>query len=105
MLSNLPTTVIPLALVNIDIFTPQKELQTIGLTLASIINGINTLYNFSKKCEVRNSFSGKYADLAFEIDKILGKRSSDSHLMYYCKKYQQRNVILMIQHLCIIFKL
>lgn len=49
MLSNLPTTVIPLALVNIDIFTPQKELQTIGLTLASIINGINTLYNFSKR--------------------------------------------------------
>lgn len=71
MLTSIPTTIIPLILVNIDIFAPQKEVQTIGLTLVSIINGINTLYNFSKKCEVHNSFSGKYADLAAEIDKIL----------------------------------
>ena len=71
MLSSIPTTIIPLALVNIDIFAPQRELQTIGLTLVSIINGVNTLYNFSKKCEVHNAFAGKYADLASEIDKIL----------------------------------
>lgn len=71
MLSSLPAAIIPLTLVNIDIFTPQRELQTIGLTLVSIINGINTLYNFSKKSEVHNSFAGKYADLASEVDKIL----------------------------------
>lgn len=71
MLSSIPTTIIPLALVNIDIFAPQKELQTIGLTLVSIINGVNTLYNFSKKCEVHNTYAGRYADLASEIDKIL----------------------------------
>ena len=71
MLSSLPATIIPLALVNIDIFAPQREVQTIGLTLVSVINGINTLYNFSKKCEVHNAFAGKYADLASEVDKIL----------------------------------
>jgi hypothetical protein len=71
MLSAIPTTIIPLILVNIDIFAPHKEIQMIGLTLVSIINGVNTLYNFSKKCEVHNSFAGKYSDLASEIDKIL----------------------------------
>ena len=71
ILSSLPTTIIPLALVNIDIFSPQKDVQMIGLTLVSIINGINTLYNFSKKCEVHNTYAGKYADLAGEVDKIL----------------------------------
>ena len=71
MISSLPATIIPLLLVNIDIFCPQREVQTIGLTLVSIINGVNTLYNFSKKSEVHNSYSGKYADLASEIDKIL----------------------------------
>lgn len=71
MLSSIPATIIPLVLVNLDIFAPQREVQTIGLTLVSVINGINTLYNFSKKCEVHNSFAGKYADLASEVDKIL----------------------------------
>lgn len=71
MLSSLPATIIPLALVNIDIFSSQREVQIIGLTLVSIINGVNTLYNFSKKCEVHNTFAGKYADLASEVDKIL----------------------------------
>ena len=71
MMSSLPTTIIPLVLVNIDIFCPQREIQTIGLTLVSVITGINTLYNFSKKSEVHNNYSGKYADLASEIDKIL----------------------------------
>jgi len=71
MLSSIPTTIIPLVLVNLDIFVPQREVQTIGLTLVSIINGVNTLYNFSKKCEVHNTFAGKYADLASEVDKIL----------------------------------
>ena len=71
MLASIPATIIPLALVNLDIFSPQKEVQMIGLTLVSIINGVNTLYNFSKKCEVHNAYAGKYADLASEIDKIL----------------------------------
>ena len=71
MMSSLPTTIIPLILVNIDIFCPQREIQTIGLTLVSVITGINTLYNFSKKSEVHNTYAGKYGDLASEIDKIL----------------------------------
>ena len=79
MWASIPATVIPLALVNLDIFVPQKEVQMVGLTLVSIINGVNTLYNFSKKCETHNTFSGKYADLASEIDKILIRK----------KKYRQ----------------
>ena len=71
MLSAIPTTIIPLILVNIDIFTPQKEVHIIGLTMCSILTGLNTLFNFSKKCEVHNSFAGKYAELASDIDKIL----------------------------------
>ena len=71
MLSAIPTTVIPLILVNIDIFTPQKEVQMIGLTMCSILTGLNTLFNYSKKSMEHNSYSGKYADLAGEIDKIL----------------------------------
>jgi hypothetical protein len=74
MWSSLPITVLPLILVNIDYLNPVKEIQTVGLTLVSVLNGINTLYNFSKKCEVHNSYSGKYADLACEIDKIMIRR-------------------------------
>jgi len=71
MMASIPTTIIPLILVNIDIFSPQKEIQMIGLTLCSIINGCNSLLNFSKKCEVHNAFAGRYSDLASEVDKIL----------------------------------
>jgi hypothetical protein len=85
MLASIPATIIPLILVNIDIFTPQKEIQMAGLTLVSIINGVNTLYNFSKKCEVHNTYSGKYADLASEIDKILIRK----------KKYRQAFDVLL----------
>ncbi len=85
MWASIPATIIPLALVNIDIFAPQKEVQMVGLTLVSIINGVNTLYNFSKKCEVHNSFAGKYADLASEIDKILIRK----------KKYRQAFDVLL----------
>ena len=71
-LTALPITILPLILVNIDYFAPQqKEVQTAGLTLVSILSGINTLYNWSKKCEAHNTAAGKYADLCVEIEKIL----------------------------------
>ena len=70
-LTALPITILPLILVNIDYFSPQKEIQTAGLTLVSILSGVNTLYNWSKKCENHNTASGKYLDLVTEIEKIL----------------------------------
>jgi hypothetical protein len=84
MLSSLPITILPLILVNVEYFSPMKEIQTIGLTLVSVLNGLNTLYNFSKKCEVHNTYSGKYSELASDIDKLLIRKKKHRNPFDVC---------------------
>ena len=67
----LPATVLPLVLANVSIFCETKYIDTIGLTVVSIINGMQTLFNFSKKKEIHNVYAGKYMELCAEIDKVL----------------------------------
>jgi hypothetical protein len=70
--TSIPTMILPLILVNFSIFINEYQyVQPIGLTIVSIINGFQTLLNFSKKKEIHNLYAGKYAQLANEIDKFL----------------------------------
>jgi len=68
----IPSMILPLILANVSIFSQEYQfIQPIGLTIVACINAINTLYNFSKKSEVHNTYSGKYAELVDEINKVL----------------------------------
>jgi hypothetical protein len=66
-----PATILPLVLANVSIFCDVKYVDTVGLTVVSVINGMQNFFNFSKKVETHNTFSGKYMELSSEIDKIL----------------------------------
>jgi hypothetical protein len=66
-----PVTVLPLILANVSMFTDVKYVDTIGLTVVSVINGMQTLFNFSKKVAGHNEYAGKYMELSSEIDKVL----------------------------------
>lgn len=70
----IPSMIIPLIMTNLTIFCSADNnsyIQPIGLTLIGILNGFNSLLNFSKKTEVHNLYAGKYMELSNEIDKIL----------------------------------
>lgn len=70
----IPSMIIPLIMTNLTIFCDDQlnnYIQPIGLTCIGILNGFNSLLNFSKKCEVHNLYAGKYMELSNEIDKIL----------------------------------
>ena len=69
--TSIPGIVLPLALANVSIFCETKYVDTVGLTVISIINGFQTLFNFSKKKEIHNIYAGKYMELSHEIDKVL----------------------------------
>lgn len=71
--SSIPSTILPIIIANLNFIDIdyQNYFNPIGLSVVSIINGISTLLNFSKKTEVHNVYAGKYAELAGEIDKIL----------------------------------
>ena len=68
----IPSMILPLVLANVSIFSQEYQfIQPIGLTIVACINGLNTLYNFSKKSEVHNTYAGKYTELVDEINKVL----------------------------------
>lgn len=70
--TSLPATILPLVLANVSIFCDDvKYVDTIGLTIVSVINGFQALFNFSKKKEIHNLYAGKYMELCAEIDKVL----------------------------------
>lgn len=78
--TSIPAMVIPLILANVSMVTDDlRYIEPIGLSIVSIINVFQTILNFSKKKEVHNTYAGKYAELAGDIDKILVRR----------KKYRQ----------------
>mgnify|MGYP006405736717 CR=1 FL=1 len=71
--TSIPTIIIPLILANLSVLweNSHQYINSIGLTVVGIINGLQILLNFSKKSEIHNKFSGHYAELSSEISKIL----------------------------------
>ena len=76
--TSIPAVVLSLALANVSLFLPSNltAAEPIGLTRVGIINGLQTLLNFSKKTEIHNIYAGKYSQLACDITTQLtrGKR-------------------------------
>jgi hypothetical protein len=76
--TSIPAVVLPFALANASLFLPSSltAVEPIGLTLVGIINGLQTLLNFSKKTETHNIYAGKFSQLASDITTQLtrGKR-------------------------------
>jgi len=78
--------VLPLILANTANHIPDDFtiVEPLGLTFVAIINGLKTLFNFSKKTEVHNVFSGKYSELSDDISTQLsrGKRFRVAYDVY-----------------------
>jgi hypothetical protein len=76
--ASIPTIILPLVLANTTSYIPTDYnfVEPLGLTCIAIINGLKTLFNFSKKTEVHNTFAGKYSEIADDITTQLsrGKR-------------------------------
>ena len=76
--SSIPTIILPLVLANTTSYIPTdyNYIEPLGLTCIAIINGLKTLFNFSKKTEVHNTFAGKYSEIVDDITTQLsrGKR-------------------------------
>jgi len=73
----IPTMILPLVLANINLineFAYKEYINPIGMTVVGIINGFQTLLNFSKKTQLHNEYAGKYAELSGIIDKTLIRR-------------------------------
>ena len=73
----IPAMVLPLILANINLingFDFKEYINPIGMTVVGIINGFQTLLNFSKKTQLHNEYAGKYAELSAIIDKTLIRR-------------------------------
>jgi hypothetical protein len=68
---SIPTFTIPLVLINLSIFTAFVYIQPIALTIVAILNGAMATQNWAGKYEVHQKYSGKYADLSDDIDKIM----------------------------------
>jgi len=76
--ASIPTIILPLVLANTTSYIPTdyNYVEPLGLTCIAIINGLKTLFNFSKKTEVHNTFAGKYSEISDDITTQLsrGKR-------------------------------
>ena len=73
----IPAMVLPLIFANINLvngFDYKEYINPIGMTIVGIINGFQTLLNFSKKQQLHNEYAGKYAELSGIIDKTLIRR-------------------------------
>ncbi len=72
---SLPAIVLPLLLGTVSQFVPTgyEYINSVGLTVTGVLNGVNTFYNYGKKTTVHNEFSGKYAELAGYISTELVK--------------------------------
>lgn len=86
-LYSIPTIIIPLLLAVVLPIIPNNSMKdSIGINLSynsvintgfmsfvAILNGLNTFYNFGKKSERYNEYSGKYAELSQQIAVELSK--------------------------------
>jgi hypothetical protein len=72
---SLPAIILPLLLGTISQFVPSgyEYINSVGLTVTGVLNGVNTFYNYGKKTTVQNEFAGKYAELAGYISTELVK--------------------------------
>lgn len=73
-----PAVVLPLLLANTSEFSESIRwyVNTAGLSIIAIVNGVQTVFNFGKRAEVHNNYSNKYSQLATDIQVMLtrGKR-------------------------------
>jgi hypothetical protein len=65
----------PLLLGTASQFVPNgyEYINSVGLTITGVLNGVNTFYNYGKKTTIHNEFAGKYAELAGYISTELIK--------------------------------
>ncbi len=73
---SIPTITLPLILANTSALLPNTmvPIEPICLTLVGIISGLQTIFNFSRKKEIHNTASGKYAQLALDIKTQLARK-------------------------------
>ena len=76
---SIPTIILPLIVANLSIFLVMSYVTPVCLTIVSILNGMNVLFNYSKSSELHLQSSGLYAELASEISTILIR----------CKKFRE----------------
>ena len=76
---SIPTIILPLIVANLSIFLVMSYVTPVCLTIVSILNGMNVLFNYSKNSELHLQSSGLYAELASEISTILIR----------CKKFRE----------------
>ena len=72
---SIPIIILPLVLSSINDVLVEKYnyVNTTGMMISGIISGLSTFFNFSKKQAQHNEFSGKYDELAGEIEAMLSK--------------------------------
>ena len=68
---SIPTIILPLIVANMSIFLTVDYVTPISLTIVSILNGMNVLFNYSKNAELHLQSAGLYDGLASEISSIL----------------------------------
>ena len=68
---SIPTIILPLIVANMSIFLTVDYVTPISLTVVSILNGMNVLFNYSKNAELHLQSAGLYDGLASEISSIL----------------------------------
>lgn len=72
---SLPTIIIPLVLSVVNPYVEQKYeiVNSVGMAMVSILTGLNTFYNYGKKCERYNEYSSKYSDIVEDIHLEMNK--------------------------------
>ena len=68
---SIPTIILPLIVANMSILLTVDYVTPISLTVVSILNGMNVLFNYSKNAELHLQSAGLYDGLASEISSIL----------------------------------
>ena len=68
---SIPTIILPLIVANMSIFLTVDYVTPVSLTIVSILNGMNVLFNYSKNAELHLQSAGLYDGLASEISSIL----------------------------------
>ena len=68
---SIPTIILPLVVANLSIFLVMTYVTPVCLTIVSILNGMNVLFNYSKSSELHLQSAGLYDGLASEISSIL----------------------------------
>ena len=72
---SLPSIVLPLMIASVNEFLKEdyNYINTTSMSIAGILSGVNSFYNFGSKYQKHNEYSGRYDELAGEIEALLTK--------------------------------